>query len=80
MINSQESLVDAAKKAGIHIPPDLRDYDKLLFPYWDLLCLAQLERPLLTQTSHYDNAKMISKIPVEQIGKISFGEIKDKLL
>ena len=79
MINQRESLVDAAEQAGINIPPDLNDYDKSLFPYWHLFCLAQIDRPLLTETSHYKNAKMIAAISVEQIGKTEFDEIAAQL-
>jgi len=79
MILTNEGLVQAAEKAGINMPPDLDEYDKLLFPYWHLFRLAQLERPMTHPDSHFKNAKRIAAISVDHIGKVQFVDIEDEL-
>ena len=79
MITQPETLVDAAKAAGIKVPPDLHNYDDSEYPFWHLYCLAQIDRPLVSAESHHKNARVVADIDPEKIGDIGFRDIVDYL-
>jgi len=79
MITQSETLVDAARHAGIEIPPDLHDFDKSKYPYWNLYCIAQIDRPMPDCDSHLRNAHVIADIDPDRIDDIGFSDIVDYL-
>ena len=71
--------MDVARAAGIVVPPDLHDYDKSEYPFWDLYCLVQIDRPLVNADSVHKNARIVADIDPKQIMDIGFGDIVNYL-
>ena len=71
--------MDAAKAAGIKVPPNLHNFDKSEYPFWYLYCLAQIDRPLVSADSHHKNARVIADIDPKRIKDIGFRDIVDFL-
>jgi len=63
-ITRKEGLISAAIAAGIKTPSEISSNDPASSYHWDLFCAAQLDRPLVSNDSHYKNAKIIAKVPV----------------
>ena len=79
MITQPETLMDAAREAGIDMPADLHDYDKSEYPFWHLYCLVQIDRPMPGTDSHCKNAKLVADIDPDRIKSIGFRDIVDYL-
>jgi len=69
MIVFPAMLVSAAEKAGMKVPPDPDKFDNNKYPHFDVFCKVQLARPVLRHGEHWDNAKIIAKIPNKEIKK-----------
>lgn len=79
MITQPETLVDAAKAAGIDVPPDLHVYDKTEYAFWHLFCLTQIDRPMPNADSHLKNARIVADVDPKRIRDIGFRDIVDYL-
>jgi hypothetical protein len=75
MITQVETLVEAAKAAGIDVPEDIRKYSKADYPHWHLFCVTQIDRPMSHSDSHMKNARVIADIKSDQIKRIGFSDI-----
>lgn len=62
-------LTDAAQEAGIETPEnvDSDDFDKEKYPHWHVFCALQLGQPMPYAGVHYDNAKVIGGISLDEI-------------
>lgn len=76
MIAYPELLVGPAEEAGIKVPPDVENYNDSQFPHWHMFCLIQLGSPMPHWTAHWENAKVISKIPEADLKKITFDDLE----
>jgi len=76
MIIFPELIADAAKEAGIPVPPNPERYHKTKWPQFHLFLCAQLGAPMPAPTSHWDNAKVIAKIKPEQCQTITWKNLK----
>ena len=79
MITQPETLVDAAKAAGIDVPLNLHNYDESEFPFWHLYCLIQIDRPTPSGDSHVKNARVVADVDPKRIKDIGFRDITDFL-
>jgi len=68
-------LVEPAKKAGIKVPEDADNFDLSEYPHFFVFCRMQLGRRMPTAYSHWENAKIIAKIPEDKIKMITIDEI-----
>lgn len=61
-------LISACEKAGIKCPsdPDNGDWDRDEYPHFAVFCALQLGRRIRLG-EHWDNAKVIAKIPEDEI-------------
>lgn len=70
-------IVKAAEDAGMKVPLDIdKDYDKEDYPHWHVYCALQLGVPV-TWGNHWENAKIIAKIPTEDLKKMSVADFKN---
>lgn len=68
-------LVNAAKKAGMKVPPDPDDFDPMKYPHFQVFCNAQLCRPMVSLGEHWNNAELIAAIPKKDIMKVSLADL-----
>ena len=69
-------LTDAATQAGMKVPDDPENFDKGVYPHFFVFCNVQLNRPV-EHGEHWENAKVIAKIPDEQITKVTVQDLID---
>ena len=75
MIAFPEMLVSSAKNAGINIPKDLENYNKIDYPHWHVYCTLQLGSPMPRPDSHGINAKIIASIAKDKITELTLDQI-----
>lgn len=76
MIAFPEMLVSAAAKAGIPVPPDVRNFDDKDFPLFHLFCSAQLGNPMPSMGCHWENAHVIASVPADKVHTITFAQLE----
>ena len=69
-------LVSAAEKAGMKVPKNPDNFDMELYPHFQILCTSQLCRPMV-HGEHWENAKIIAKIPEDEIMIITFKDLRE---
>jgi hypothetical protein len=69
-----EMLVDAAKQAGMKTPDDPDQFDANEYPHFQVFCNVQLCRPI-TWGEHWDNAKVVAKVPDDKIRETTLEEL-----
>ena len=77
-IYRRESLVSAAKQAGIAVPDDLSV--DAGYPHWRLFCMVQLDRPIDTDIALQYNAAIVAAIASNRVSSIQFEDISDLLM
>lgn len=75
MIAFPVMLVEPARQANIDVPDDLDNYDLEKYKRFHLFCCAQLGQPMPSPATHFDNAKVIARIPEDKIKTITFEEL-----
>lgn len=76
MIAYEAALIDPAREAGMAVPADVEGgYDAKLFPHFFVFSCWQLGRAMPTPTAHWDNAKIIAKIGVAEIHRVTFPDL-----
>jgi len=83
MLAFPSMLLEAAKQAGIKTPPDFGgqndvdfdEWDETKYPHWTAFCNVQLCRPVAYHGEHWDNAKIIAGLSIEQITRITLEEL-----
>ena len=72
-------LIGAATEAGIETPPEdelmTASYDRNKYPYWHVLCITQLNRPM-SPGEHFENAKNLVKIPIAELMAMTFEQLQ----
>lgn len=68
-------VAKTARDAGIDVPPDPEKYDADLFPHWHVYLAVQIGRQIDDYASVSENAKIISKISVEEIRAVTFADL-----
>ena len=63
-------LVDAATQAGMAVPLDPDRFSNNDFPHFFVFCQLQLGRRMAWD-EHWENAKVIAQIPVEELKKLT---------
>lgn len=71
-------LVSAAKDAGMEVPPNPDKYSSTKFPHFAVFCSVQLGRAMTSWTEHWENAKVVAKVPTEEIQKVTLQGLIDK--
>lgn len=61
-------LVEAAYQANMSVPPDPDKFEEVKdeYPHFYVYCILQLARPI-RMGEHWDNAKVIAGIPLQQL-------------
>jgi hypothetical protein len=70
-------LIEAAKQAGMKIPPDADDFDANEYPHFQVFCLTQLGR-YMRPGEHWTNAEVIARIPANKIKTTTMGNLIDQ--
>lgn len=80
MIVFRSMLLPAAKQAGMSIPELGKDevFDPTKFPHFAVFCAVQLNRPVAYHGEHWENAKIIAALSVEEVKKITLKQLIDK--
>lgn len=81
MIATLIGLVNPALEAGIDVPENFEDdagFDHEHYIRWVIFVNAQMGRPMPSPTSHWENAKIIAKIPRDRLKKISIHELEQE--
>jgi signal recognition particle subunit SEC65 len=76
MIMFPDMIAEAAEEAGIKLPHDLEEYNPEEFPHWHVYQNVQLCRAV-TWGNHWENAKIIAKIPKENLKKITENDLRE---
>lgn len=66
MITIVSGLLDAARRAGMKVPPNPDKFDKEQYPHFFVFCSLQLGRKLPYPTAHFDNALVIMSVGDEK--------------
>ena len=71
-------IYNAAVEAGMPVPPEssCESYDPNEFPHWHVYCNVQLGVPL-TWGNHWENAKLIARIPQEQLRTMTLCQLEE---
>lgn len=64
-------LVSAAKDANMSVPDNPDDFDREKFPHFAVFCNTQLGTRMSEPNIHFENAKVIAKIPDDEIKKVT---------
>ena len=75
MIAFAGMLVKPAEEAGMKVPPDPDKFNAKDYPHFDVFCKVQLGASLPSPTAHWDNAKIIAKVPNNEIMKVTFADL-----
>lgn len=75
MILTPEGLVEPARRAGIAVPPDPRNFKPSEYPYFDVFLTLQLGKPMKDPASHWKNAKVIASIHPDKIVEITVEDV-----
>jgi hypothetical protein len=78
MLAFPRMLTNAAIEAGMKTPENPDDFDHHEFPHFAVFCSAQLCRTMSSPNEHWDNAKVIVKIPDDKIKEITLEELLAK--
>ncbi len=70
-------IENAAREAGIAVPPDVDDFDPDEFPHFHFFCVVQLGRSMNSHNEHWENAKVVAKIPEEKIRTINLFQLQE---
>ena len=72
-------LLGPAKEAGMKIPEDFDDENieaiKESHVHFYIFCLLQLAKRMHSPTEHWENAKILAKIPEEELKKMSIADL-----
>lgn len=74
MIVFPDMIAEAAKKAGMKVPPDVDNFDAEEYPHFQVYCNVQLGVPI-TWGNHWTNAEIIAKIPENKIKATSLNDL-----
>ena len=80
MLAFQSMIHSAAEKAGMKVPAtelldavdDEPTWNPEEYPHFQVFCHAQLGRSVFRHGQHWDNAKIIAAIPIEEIKTVTF--------
>ena len=75
MITSAIILANTADASGIKVPPDPENFDKSEYPHFNVFAVVQSGAPLLTATSHWENARIIAEIPDDRINLVTMEDL-----
>ncbi len=75
MLAFPSMLVKPAEEAGIKTPEDPDNFDAVEFPHFQVFCHMQLGQPMPDPSAHWENAKVVAKIPNDKILSITYDEI-----
>lgn len=67
MLAFPSMLIDPARQAGIKVPENVEEYDRLEFPHFWVFCQTQLGRHMSSPNQHWENAKVIASISDDEI-------------
>lgn len=68
-------LVPHSESAGMKVPKDPENFNANDYPHFYVYLEWQIGRPIIRNTSHWDNAKIIANIPEDKIKLITYGEL-----
>ena len=77
MLVSPSLLLKAAEDAGMKVP-ELNEDEEFFpeeYPHFQVFCNAQLGRAMTSWNEHWENAKIIVKIPDEKIRTVTVEDL-----
>ncbi len=71
-------LVNPAREAGISVPDDPENYDTEVYPHWNVYCSVQLGSPMPNWSCHWENARVVSHVPLSEITSITLEQLLER--
>ena len=68
-------LEEVARRAGMKVPEDPEDFDEEEYPHFNVFCEVQLCRPVCYHGEHEHNARVVAKIPLSKIKKVTLKDL-----
>lgn len=68
-------LVPFAESTGMKVPKDPENFDANKYPHFYVYRLIQIGRPIVRNTSHGENARIIAEIPENKIRLVTYAEL-----
>lgn len=81
MIMFQSAIAEAARQAGMAVPPDEQldsdesPFDPEKYPHFHVYCNVQLGCPV-TWGNHWENAKIIAAVLVDKLRTMTYAELE----
>jgi hypothetical protein len=73
-------LADPATEAGMSVPDDIDNEDPSTFrdshPHFFVYCALQCGASLPSPTAHWDNAKIIAKVPLDKLKTMTIADFR----
>ena len=70
-------LLSPAEEAGLKVPEDPEDFDSEEFPHFQVFLKVQLGAPMPNPAAHWENAKVVAKVPDDRIHLVTYKELLD---
>ena len=77
MLAFPEMIAPAAEEAGIKVPEDLENFDPKEYPHWLVFSKVQLGAPMPHASAHWENAKVVAKVPEDKIKLVTLKELEE---
>lgn len=77
MLAFPSMLLSAAEKAGMPCPPNPDKFETEEFPHFHVFCNVQLGRAM-EWDEHWENAKVLARIPVEELKLLTLEDLLEK--
>lgn len=75
MIAFTDMLIIPAKASGMKVPDNAEDYSPEEYPHFYVYERCQIGSPMPNPNSHWNNAKLISIIPDDEIKTVCFADL-----
>lgn len=75
MLAFPDMLVPSAESAGMKVPKDTESFDANEFPHFFVYREIQIGRPIVGNTSHWENAKIIAGVTDDKIRLVTYSEL-----
>lgn len=78
MIRYPCMLKAAAIESGMKVPSDADEYEPNEYPHWHVYVRLQVGKELPSRWAHWDNAKVIASLSVDELKELTLEKAVDK--
>ena len=77
MLAYPSMIAEAARRAGMEVPPDPDDFDKAKYPHFHVFCEVQLCRATFPDEPHH-NARVIAALSRDEVTTLTLRQFIDR--